>query len=118
MPNPAAQLEQDMANLKKGYRFCGSCGRCSIGPDEPEWKTRCSTCYAAKKPYAFCICCGEELDKGRIEWAKKRGGECRKCWMCSRLGKRPPCGDCGLVHPDRWHAPLLAKILTAPPHEG
>lgn len=114
MFQPPAQIAQDMENRKKGYRFCGSCGRCNIGPDEPEWKTRCSDCHASNRPYAFCIRCGDELEKSRIEWAKKRGGECKKCWACSKLGKRSPCDECGLVHPDHWHSPMLAELLTNP----
>lgn len=85
---------------RRGNKYCSSCGLPKI-PASDGWKVQCSECHAAAKPIVFCKCCGSPIDRARIDYAKKKGGQCTKCWRCSKMKPEPhPVHDA--VLPDRF----------------
>jgi NADH pyrophosphatase NudC (nudix superfamily) len=76
-------LRETMASLhklKQGYRWCGGCGKPEVAPEEQG--SRCKACEDVLSK--FCEECGEELEMKRVDFARRKGGQCRRCFYCSR----------------------------------
>jgi hypothetical protein len=121
----------------KTFRFCTSCGQVNVPREKPPYITKCENCYQrfqdtkgkGKHHYRnigtalvlkydewnessegmnkYCMDCGEELEKDRVDYAlrqTKQGdymNECKRCRACAGH-YRTPCEKCGILHPRNW----------------
>lgn len=68
--------------------YCGGCGLPKI-PQMDGWKPRCSSCFTLNKALRYCKKCANPLEKDRIDYAKRKGGECSQCFGCSKGWTQP-----------------------------
>lgn len=94
--------------LKRGGRFCNSCG-CVFHSSSSAWvQPNCPKC-GSKENFEYCVQCGGDLEDSRVDYAVRRGGRCLNCYACSRQMKRG-CDFCHVRHPDHWKCQQPASL--------
>jgi hypothetical protein len=85
--------------LKRGWKWCGTCGLAAVHPLAAPGTAECPDCRAhnasgAKLRPAYCLDCGKHLDANRRQ-------HFRRCWYCYR-GYTKPHLFYGVKLPDEW----------------
>lgn len=94
--------------LKAGGTWCGFCGRVKNTPGCCEKCTELGVNPKTDQP-DYCMDCGSQLEESRIEYAHRHGGQCRRCYHCSK-GITVPCHFCHYKHPTYWDCTQPATL--------